>query len=266
MKLQTVLLLSVVLSSQVSFGQKEANIWYFGKNAGLDFNGGAPVALTSGALNTSEGCSSISDTNGNILFYTDGITVYNKNHQTMTNGTGLLGNASSTQSALIVRKPVSYIIYYVFTVGEKGGPFNYSIVDMSLSLGLGSVTSKNNLILPSVAEKVTAISHANCMDIWVITHRWNSDALYAYQLTSVGFDTIPVISNSGTNVGGSTSNSIGQMKMSPDGNRLALAWDNYDEAQLFDFDDFTGMVTNPITVGFNYGFLRPLWCRIFSVK
>ena len=55
--------------------QGEANIWYFGNNAGLDFNTNPPTPLTNGALNTSEGCASVADKNGALVFYTDGITV-----------------------------------------------------------------------------------------------------------------------------------------------------------------------------------------------
>jgi len=67
------------------YSQKEANIWYFGENAGLDFNSGVPVALLDGQLNTREGCATISDKNGNLLFYTDGITVWNRSHKIMQN-------------------------------------------------------------------------------------------------------------------------------------------------------------------------------------
>ncbi|MBL4905263.1 MAG: hypothetical protein JKZ00_04480, partial [Flavobacteriaceae bacterium] len=74
------ILVSILLLfiSTLSFGQKEANIWYFGANAGLDFNTSPPTALTDGELNTLEGCSSFSDADGNLLFYSDGIIVYDK--------------------------------------------------------------------------------------------------------------------------------------------------------------------------------------------
>jgi len=82
--------------------QKEANIWYFGHNAGLDFNSGTPIPLLDGAMNTDEGCASIADEEGSLLFYTDGTFVWNKNHEQMPNGDGLLGHKSSTQSGVIV--------------------------------------------------------------------------------------------------------------------------------------------------------------------
>src|SRR6186713_3346857 len=101
-KTATLLLLVTFLSTQFSFAQKQANRWYFGMFAGLDFNSGAPVPVSDGMLNTAEGCSSIADANGNLLFYTDGITVFNRVHDTMPNGFDLTGDISSTQSALIV--------------------------------------------------------------------------------------------------------------------------------------------------------------------
>src|SRR5688572_247537 len=79
------------------YSQKQVNHWYFGINAGLDFNSGAPVVLTNGALNTTEGTSAISDANGNLLFYTDGVNVWNNTHSVMPNGTGLQGDVSTTQ-------------------------------------------------------------------------------------------------------------------------------------------------------------------------
>ena len=104
------------------FAQKEHYVWYFGDSAGVDFNSGSPVALTNGVLNTLEGCSSISDSAGNLLFYTDGITVYNRFHQQMPNGFGLYGGHSTTQSALIIPQPDSAFIYYIFTADELGAP------------------------------------------------------------------------------------------------------------------------------------------------
>ncbi|WP_282053397.1 hypothetical protein [Maribacter luteus] len=83
-------------------GQNENKIWYFGENAGLDFNTSPPTVLTNSAMIAPEGCSSIADTNGDLLFYTNGETIYNRNHQPMVNGIGLNGNVSSSQSVLIV--------------------------------------------------------------------------------------------------------------------------------------------------------------------
>lgn len=239
----------VALSVFTMNAQKEANIWYFGEFAGLDFNSGSPVALTDGQLNTIEGCATISDKDGNLLFYTDGRTVYNKSHDIMFNGMFLNGNESSTHSALIVPKPDSNVIYYIFTVDLQGGlnGIQYSEVDMQLDGGLGGVTSNKNIKLFSpVTEKITAIKGCNGDCLWAVTHKTNSSEFLAYKITSAGVDHLPVISNVGSFVFGS-SYTIGAIKISPKGDKLAVANYNQD-VQLFDFNLGTGVLSNPITL------------------
>ncbi len=177
----------LVIGAIDTLAQGEANNWFFGNGAGLVFdNLTGTVTATSaaaGTINTSEGCSSISDVNGNLLFYTDGRNVWNRNYQIMpngnyNNGTGLLGDPSSTSSALIVPRPGNLDQFYIFTVDEPhhnnawaypnqgpanaaGNPIssysegmgytvpsaddgfnnglNYSLVDLSLNGGNGDV-------------------------------------------------------------------------------------------------------------------------------
>src|SRR6185295_360819 len=96
-----VLILSIAGAyySAPALAQKQANLWYFGEYAGLDFNSGAPVLLTNGQTHNSttniEGCATISDSAGQLLFYTDGETVYNHLHALMPNGTNIGGGQSS---------------------------------------------------------------------------------------------------------------------------------------------------------------------------
>ena len=92
-----------------------SSVWYFGIDAGLDFKTEPPTILTDGKVNTWEGCASISDASGNLLFSTDGITIWAKDQSVMPNGSNLLGNPSSTQSAIIVPDPGNANLYYVFT-------------------------------------------------------------------------------------------------------------------------------------------------------
>ncbi|TKS55794.1 T9SS type B sorting domain-containing protein [Mesohalobacter halotolerans] len=116
-------LILVNFSLNITYSQGEANNWYFGSNAGISFNTSPPTVLNDGALSTNEGCSSISNANGELLFYTDGRTIWNTNHQIMNNadyfgGTGLNGDPSSTSSGLIVPHPTDEDLYFVFTVDE----------------------------------------------------------------------------------------------------------------------------------------------------
>ena len=98
------------------FSQNRNNIWYFGDFAGVNFNTNPPTALTDATFEEAEGCASISDNNGNLLFYTEGSSIWNRNHIIMPNGTGLKGEPSSTQTVLIIPKPCDNNIYYIFTV------------------------------------------------------------------------------------------------------------------------------------------------------
>jgi hypothetical protein len=75
-----------------------------------------PSVLANNSMTVDEGCASIADQNGNLLFYTDGMSIWNSSHNIMANGTGMNGGHSSTQAALILQKPGSSNLYYVFTV------------------------------------------------------------------------------------------------------------------------------------------------------
>jgi hypothetical protein len=164
--------LITLISCQLSFSQNQGKIWYFGNQAGLDFNSGTPVALTNGVLNTSDCSSAISTTSGSILFYTDGLTVWNANHVVMANGTGLLGGNTSGQAALSVPQPGTPM-YYIFTVGNyaSSNGFLYHIVDISQNAGLGAVTSMNNVLFSPSTERIDAVYNPSDNSYWIVTHR-----------------------------------------------------------------------------------------------
>ncbi len=86
MRVFLILIICTFLFDQKLSAQDEANIWYFGKNAGIDFNQGAPQALLNGAINHLEGCATWSDATGSLLFYSYGVTFWNRHHQHMPNG------------------------------------------------------------------------------------------------------------------------------------------------------------------------------------
>lgn len=256
------ILISIAFSS-ISYSQGGVNnIWYFGKNAGLDFSNGSPVALTNGSLSTYEGCASMCNSNGELLFYTDGITVWDSIHQPMANsllsslGGNLGGDSSSTQSALIVPKPLDPHSYYVFTTDANSGAYGctYSIINMLSNGGLGDVdpSSKNTLLFTPSSEKITAVKHANNIDYWIITHPFNSGDFRVYLLTSNGLDTIPIISTVGAFYSGASNVSRGYLKASPNGEMVAAAIEGLDKYELFHFDKLTGQLSLLLTTPANY--------------
>lgn len=236
------------------------NNWHFGQRAALEFSTGAPLAHTSSTMISVEGSASFSDASGNLQFYTNGEYVWNKNNQIMPNGQGLWGHASSSQGTIIVPKPGSQGIYYIFTADKETGVrgLRYTEVDMALDGGLGDVTLANTSLATPICEKISATMHANGTDIWVITHLWNSNAFYSYMVTANGVDPMPVISNTGVDIIPVGLNTMGRylggMAVSPDGTKLAIA-NNNTETQLLDFDNATGQLNNPISIftGTSYG-------------
>lgn len=302
--------LAVLFSTVLALAQQEASVWYFGRNAGLKFNiDGSVTPLADGQLNTNEGCSSIADANGNLLFYTDGRTVWDRNHLIMPNGnyaagTGLYGDPSSTQSGIIVPKPGNPDVYYIFTVDEphhlnattypdafpgpyppEGGiiPFdddgrnnglNYTEVDLSQTGTNGSEgdisTSITHLITydtnPSgeqikfkCSEKITAVKNLVTDEYWVITHFL--DRFYAFRVSAAGVDATPVVSQIGPLITtlGYRRNSIGYMKASPDGGKLAVVHEENGTIAggqsagtgvvlLYSFDMTTGAISGEIPV------------------
>jgi len=239
-----------------SVAQSEAANWYFGYGGGIRFNqiSNTVNSVNDGMLFTNEGCASISDGQGNLLFYTDGTSVWNKNHAIMQNGYGLFGDSSSTQSAIIVPKPNDPNIYYVFTVdnlldGHNDG-LNYSVIDITQNNGLGAVTIKNTNLLQNSSEKITAVLK-DCItkSIWVVAfstvdgYPGDFNTYHAFEVGDFGVSTTSIKSTFNINV----SDARGYLKLSPDGTKMASA-NVQDGLFLYDFDTSTGIVSNELRI------------------
>jgi outer membrane protein OmpA-like peptidoglycan-associated protein len=233
--------------------QLESSKWVFGYGVGVDFTSGQPIAFSGSKIRTSEGCSTVSNNKGELLFYTDGISVWNKRNELMPNGKKLNGHLSSTQSAIIVPLPGNNSIQYIFTMdseANKGG-FCFSIVDLTKERGLGNVTLKNQPIKAHCTEKLVAVRHENDKDIWIVIHEYGSDAFMAYLLTKDGLNLSPVVSNIGLKYDKSVFNTIGYIKISTDNKKIAVAINGDKTVQLFDFDRKSGILSKQTTLRFN---------------
>lgn len=241
------LALILLLSSSV-WAQKEGNNWYF-SNASLDFNPGNPIADTLSSMFQNESVSTVSDSSGKLLFYTDGISVWDSTHQQMPNGFGLTGGYTTTQM-LVVPQPMNDSLYYIFTQEAEGNPagHRYSIVNMHANGNQGDVILKNQPLYALSTERVCAVGHANGIDVWIISHEWNSDVFRTYLLTCTGLQAGPS-STVGPILFGNVINAIGYLKPSHAGDRLAMAIAGLGTVELFDFDKATGIITqNPLSI------------------
>lgn len=242
----------------------QADRWYFGDCAGLDFRGPEVVAdLSNILINMPTSPAIIADSAGNILFSTTGRYIYNRLDTNMVNGDSLHGSYACTTPVLIIPEPGNRDQFYVLTLGRpKQTPgdtlstrygLEYNVVDMTLDSGLGTVTVKNKVLMePEFSSKLTAVKHANGDDYWILVHRFDSDEFCAFLLNSSGIDSTFYVSSHIGSVHqglGETNNAVGYMKFSPDGNKLALTVYGSGIIELFDFDRATGMVTNAISSG-----------------
>ncbi len=233
-----------------NLAQSQTKLWYYGQKAGLDFSSNPPLVLSNSSMYALEGCASICDASGNLLFYTNGDTIWNQQHQVMANGIGLGSNQNAVQNALIVKQAGNNSIYYVFLqsspMGTLTSNFCYSKVDMNLAAPNGSVVLKNQVIHGNSTEKQSATMHCNNVDTWVMSHEANSNLFRAYLLGASGVS--PTSTN--TSIGPAVNNIFGGMKFSPNGRRLAMVTSAIGSSSVvvFDFDRSTGLLSNFLCV------------------
>jgi len=230
----------------------------------LDFNqipvsvNYAPVPIW---MRTSLGC--ISDSSGQLLFYTNGCSILNVDNEIIENGSGLnpgaisddlcgVGYPGGRQSCLILpgSQPLEFYlfhkgIYYEEGTSSYGGsnPLYYSLIDMSLNEGKGRVIEKN---IPIIEDNITygqltAVKHANGHDWWVITGGDSNNTYYRILLSDGMLQSFEI-----QNIGLPSSyhgSRGGQANFSPDGTKY-IRYSNPDGIFLFDFDQATGLLSN----------------------
>jgi gliding motility-associated-like protein len=193
----------VLLCCQGLFAQNQNSNWVFGAGATIKFQGGTASPAGYLPISTSEGCASVSawDT-GDLLFYSDGLSIFYPDGTTMENGTNisfsisLTGN-SSVQGPLIVPFPGVPTKYLVFTVdafdalnGDTINRIAYSEVDMTLNAGRGAVVpGQKRIVIPNVeaaAEMLAVAPKEDGTGYWVFGHLAESNDFVRISVTASG--------------------------------------------------------------------------------
>ena len=264
----------VALICNQAFCQHYMDNWYFGVNASLNFSTGTPIYQTS-PMKGYEAAGSISDSLGNLLFYTNGESIWDRNGDIMPNGDSLeiarqIGipyrdGSSVTQGVIILPVPGSSEKYYVFYLTKGYNPgdvYNllslmYSMVDMSLNGGNGDVVvGEKNILLPDggnyIWEKMTAVKHGNGKDWWLVTVSGKTiemDSCYfeKFLITEDGIS-IPQFQpyDSWSDDLPTFIMELGQMKFSLSGTKLALTRGSY--VDVYSFDRCEGILFNRLTI------------------
>jgi len=215
------LLFGFLIITTCCFSQKEAYNWYFGERAAVDFNTGTPVSVNGNAMSARQGCTTLSDKNGNLLFYSNGERVWNSQNMVMGNGEGLFGSALLSQPAIAFEVPGNPGSYYLITIGNSQHPgCYYSIINMSLNGGKGDVLyNKKNVFIPGTEDArnvVMAFEHANHKAYWLILRSVvRENKLLSYLFDGNGVNSDPVISTTLKSNRESFTDCIS--KISPDG-------------------------------------------------
>jgi large repetitive protein len=240
-----------------------AFVWYFGNQAGLDFNplvqmptpGPIVDVSADNDMSAPEGTATISDRNGNPIFYTDGQSVWVAGNPTPIS-TNLGGNPATTQGVLIMPVQGDETLFYIFTTDEisaggvDGYELRYAVFDRKLDPvnGLGDLvdpTPTDPTDPPSTVLFTKSTERILGVDNWVIVHEFGSNTFRAYQVSTNGISE-PVYSNVGADHSVLASTSGEGYLAYGDGKIAVVYTDNTGSwLQVFDFDSATGEVTNP---------------------
>ncbi len=237
------------------------NLWYQGYQSWggpplggieIDFISGIPIiSYISRPMDLNRTHANISDTSGNMLFYTNGYYIADASNDTMQNGSNISPTSFVNypyalpvpQACLIIPKPGSSNLYYLFhntldnpPAYNKSLKLYFSVIDMNGNGGLGSVILKNQGLIQDTlnAGKITAVKHANGRDWWVVCHRFNSNLYYKFLVSPSG------ISSVATQSIGTVRDliDIGQVAFSPDGNKFAYFNAFYTTTSTLDIYEF----------------------------
>lgn len=224
-----------------------SNIWYFGNQAGLDFNpqpppDNPPVPLLDGQMSAPEGVATQSDQNGDLLFYTDGVTVWGRDHSIIGDNIG--GGQRSTQSVFIMPFEDDETMYYVITTEEIFGDntynLNYSVVDIKENNANGAVVLQNlHLFAPSTERIAGAAQDAT----FFFAHEFGNNVFRAYVAAEEGLRG-PIISSIGS-VHDASNQANGEGYLRVDGTDVAVGLSGPTNAiELFEIDTLDLTLTN----------------------
>ena len=153
---------------------KHDHHWTFGDHCHIRFPGGGdPIFVGTHGFSSREGCATVSDSAGGLLFYTDGTTLFDGAHATI--GSGLGGSPSSAHSAIIVPPAGGGSLYHIFAVFEwatgQVGPLTHTSVSVASGGAIAIASGPTPLTFgpKTAAEKLAAIPHRDCSKYWVIS-------------------------------------------------------------------------------------------------
>jgi hypothetical protein len=260
--------ISFTTNAQPNRDKYRDKVWIFGgfswHNYGLIFNNnGSTDTISYNASNSISAVStSLCDTSGQLIAYSNGIYIVNKNHQKMINGDSLdfgqywqiyspYGSSGVQGGVTILPMPnvkkSALMLYHDIEPLSNGGygcfGFKAAFIDLNRNNGNGVVVQKDIQVFQDSmqAPLITACRHANGRDWWLIGVKWGLDKYYKALVTPNGIVNKPtqIMPRVNTTV---TDGSI-IAKYSPDG--AVYAHHNPKVGTfIYNFDRCTGQLSN----------------------
>jgi hypothetical protein len=209
-------------------------------------------------MNFESTATAMSDSTGQLLFYTNGCYIANAAGEPMPGSSGLnpgeihdwvcdLTGYISPRGTMAIPVPGTHHNYYLFHMGVSYdpvlkityGPFYYSRIDMNENSGQGAVTTKNNLLTDGDLEPFTAVRHGNGRDWWLVIPIYGGGEYRLFLVTPEGVEG-PFLQNIGSLM---DCRHIGTSVFSLDGQKFARAQDC--QVAVMDFDRCSGYFSNP---------------------
>jgi gliding motility-associated-like protein len=255
---QLLLFISIICVSALNAqeGQRHNHRWFFslGSQVGLQFNEpNFNVNVTNlHAAPFSQGANITANNpiTGNLMFYSNGLSVWDANHNVMPNGNGLNGNANGFASVKACYNPANCNQFFIFhSTAEQGvglGPLYYSVVDMSLP-GNGNAanprgdilpTRKNIQLTPLAGEGVCIIEAPQPKTFYLITGVNPGNILRVWRINPAGFFQVgnfPLPGNT---------QMIRDIRFSPAANKISVVTaGNAEPVYVGNFNPNTGFIT-----------------------
>ncbi|GJM36158.1 MAG: hypothetical protein DHS20C18_51590 [Saprospiraceae bacterium] len=247
--------------------QKHDNVWTLGYGSSevtnlvggtnINFNVSPPdTSYVFRSMNFTYNVASVSDAQGNLLFYSDGCFIAGADNQAILNGDSInpgplhdeycwFGYLAS-QGSFFLPHPADSNLYYLIHLGLNniepvyglGEYLYFTLIDRRLDGGRGGVVLKNQVLLEQWLSfgLLAGVRHANGRDWWIVCSGMESNTHYFFLLTPMD------ITFSHTQDHGQISlddNGTGRNTFSPDGKWFAR-YDRYNHLNLFQFDRCTG--------------------------
>jgi hypothetical protein len=215
---------------------------------------------------------SMSDPDGNLLFYSNGCKIINAKGELMLNGDGInpgqiqnyfcpYGGSPIRQGVIALPAPENDSLYYVFNLdwdqpylldtnyfGVAPQRLFYQVVDMAQDSGYGAVTQKNQIAVQDTFARgnISVARHANGKDWWVLVPKSHTNCYFLVPVTADGVQPAQLKCNGHE---WSDDDSGAQATFSPDLKKY-VRFNSWNGLNIYDFDNATGDLSNPVRITF----------------